>query len=107
MIRSVSPQPVSEPQFVIEEDTDPAEIARFKAQDERAKRNSEWIQAHWGDVLPQARGKFVAVAGQEAHIADTANEAWAWAAAAHPEDNGAMVRYIRKELGPRIYANYW
>lgn len=106
MIRSVGPLPLPEPQFVIEEVTDPVEIARCRAQHERAKRNSDWIQAHWGDVMPQARGKFVAVAGQEAHIADTATEAWAWAAAAHPEDNGAMVRYIRKDLGPRIYANH-
>jgi hypothetical protein len=53
------------------------------------------LQAHWGDVLPQARGKFVAVANQEAFIAATPAEAWAWAEATHPEDNGAIVHYVR------------
>ena len=94
-----------EPTFTIEEVSDPDEIARSRAQDERHRRNNEWLQAHWADVLPQARGKFLAVAGQEAFIADTPEEAWAWADATHPEDDGATVRYIRTEKGPRIYDN--
>ena len=65
-----------EPTFVIEEVTDPDEIARFRAQDKRARLNMDWLQAHWSDLLPAARGKFIAVAGQEAFIADTAEEAW-------------------------------
>ncbi len=96
---------MKEPQFIIEEINDPAEVARCRAQDERARRNSEWLQAHWGDLLPQARGKFLAVAGQEAFLADTPEEAWAWAARAHPEDDGALVQYVRTGTGPRIYAN--
>src|SRR5438094_3681356 len=95
---------MSEPRIIIEEVDDPVEIARFKAQDERARRNSDWLQAHWADVLPQARGKFLAVAGQEPFIADTPEEAWAIAEAAHPEDDGVLVKYVRPELGPRIYA---
>lgn len=91
--------------LVIEEVTDPAEIARSRAQDERGRRNSDWLQAHWADLLPRARGKFVAVAGQEAFLADTAEEAWAWAKRVHPDDNGAMVRFVRSGRGPRIYAN--
>jgi len=98
-------QNIPQPKFIIEEVTDPKEIARAKAQDERHRRNSEWLQAHWADVLPQARGKFLAVAGQEAFIADTPAEAWAWANTTHPEDNGAIVRYIRTEKGPRIYVD--
>jgi len=96
---------MSEPAFIIEEVSEPDEIARALAQDERHRRNSEWLQAHWAEVLPQARGKFLAVAGQEPFIADTPAEAWAWVEAAHPEDNGAIVRYIRTETGPRIYAD--
>ena len=96
---------MNEPVFIIEEVTDPNEIARARAQDERHRRNSEWLQAHWADVLPQARGKFLAVAGQEPFIADTPEEAWAWADATHPKDNGAIVRYIRTDTGPRIYAD--
>ncbi|MGH2587026.1 MAG: hypothetical protein ACRDJE_19095, partial [Dehalococcoidia bacterium] len=68
-------------------------------------RNSDWLQAHWADVLPQARGRFLAVAGQEAFIADTVEDAWAMAMAAHPGDSGALLQYVRPERGPRIYAD--
>ena len=98
---------MSEPRIIIEEVDDPVEIARFQAQDERARRNSDWLQAHWADVLPQARGRFLAVAGQEAFIAETPEEAWAWVDATHSEDDGAFVRYVFPDLGPRIYANRW
>ncbi len=96
---------MSEPKFIIEEVTDPVEIARHRAQAEQAKRNSDWLQAHWADVLPQAHGKFLAVAGQEAFIADTPGQAWAWAEQKHPEDRGALVQYVIPEGGPRIYEN--
>jgi hypothetical protein len=96
---------MSQPRFSIEEVTDPTEIARHRAQDERARRNSDWLQAHWADVLPQARGRFLAVAGQEAFIADTPEEARAMARAAHPDDDGLIAQYVRPERGPRIYAD--
>jgi hypothetical protein len=95
---------MEEPRFIIEEITDPEEIARALAQHERAKRNSDWLQAHWPDLLPQARGRHLAVAGQEAFIADTPEEAWAMAKAAHPDDTGALLRYVIPHRGPRIYA---
>jgi hypothetical protein len=93
------------PEFVIEEVTDPEEIERARAQFARAKLNSDWLQAHWPDLLPAALGKFVAVAGQEAFIADTAEDAWSLATAAHPDDNGVIDQYVRPERGPRIYAH--
>ena len=89
----------------IEEVTDPKEAERARTQHERHRCNSDWLQTHWADILPQARGKFLAVAEQEPYIADTPAEAWAWVDATHPEDNGAIVRYIRTETGPRIYAH--
>jgi hypothetical protein len=95
---------MSEPRFIIEEVTDPDAIARARAQDERARRNSEWLQAHWPDLLPQARGRHLAVAGQEAFIADSPEEVWAPAMAAHPDDDGALLQYVRPERGPRIYS---
>jgi hypothetical protein len=58
-------------------------------------------------LLPRAYGKFLAVAGQEAFLADTPEEAWALARAAHPDDDGAFSRYVRPPGGPRIYANRW
>jgi uncharacterized protein YbdZ (MbtH family) len=86
-------------------ETDPEQIARAREQDQRAKRNSDWLQAHWSDLLPQARGRYVAVAGQEAFLADTHDEAWARAKAAHPDDDGALSQYVPYARGPRIYAN--
>lgn len=98
----IAPNP--EPQLVIEEVTDPAEIAASLARFARAKRNGDWLEAHWPDLMPQARGKFVAVAGQEGHVADTLEEALAWVRQTHPEDDAALVRYVRVGQGPRIYA---
>jgi hypothetical protein len=105
MIRARAETPPDEPALVIEEVTAPDEIARCRAQYARAKKNSDWLQAHWGELLPHARGRFVAVAGQAAFVAPTAAEAWAWAAQAHPEDDGALVQYVSSRSGPRIYAD--
>lgn len=96
---------MSQPRITIEEVGGPSDIARFRAQDERARRNGDWLQSHWAELLPRARGKFLAVAGEEAFLADSPEEAWAMAAAAHPEDAGAFVQYVRPERGPRLYAN--
>jgi hypothetical protein len=89
----------------IEEVTDPEEVASVRASIEAAQRNSRWLQSHWADVLPQAVGKFLAVAGQEAFISDSARGARAMAEAAHPEDDGIVVQYVRPSRGPRVYGN--
>ena len=76
------------PQLTVEFGASPniAEAEASRARQERARRNSAWLQAHWGLLLPHAVGKFVAVAGEEAFIADTPQQAWAWAAETHPQD---------------------
>jgi hypothetical protein len=102
-IRSTNGQPIEEPKLIMEEVTDPAVNARARAQHERAERNADWLQHQWPNLLPQALGKFVAFAGQEAFIADTALEARALARKAHPEDDGVLVQYVRPDRGPRIY----
>jgi hypothetical protein len=81
-----------------------AVTAQSRAQRERFKRNSDWLQSHWPDVLPQARGKHLVIACQEAFIADTMDEAWAMARAAHPDDDGAHGQYVFPNTWPRIYA---
>jgi hypothetical protein len=96
---------MSESKLILEECNDPVEVARVHEQMERHRRNSDWLAAHWPDLLPQARGKIVAVAGQEAFIANTIKQAWAWVDATHPEDTGAFVRYVPTGEGPRFYAN--
>lgn len=86
---------MQQPKLVIEEVTDPDVIARFETQDERARLNEVWLQEHWSDLLPAARGRFIAVAGQEAFIADTAKEVRAMAMSAHPDDDGVIAQYVR------------
>jgi hypothetical protein len=84
--------------------TDPAEVTASRARFARAKRNGDWLEAHWPDLMPQARGKFVVVAGREAFLADTPEEARAWTRRTHPDDDGATVRSVRVGRGPRNYA---
>jgi len=98
-------QAIQQPQFTIEEVTDPAAVARFQAAMAQFERNSNWLQAHWEELLPQALGKFVAVAGAQAFLAETPAEAWTWTKTAHPQDQGAFVEYVRPEKGPRWYGN--
>jgi hypothetical protein len=88
----------------LEEVTDAVDASRRRAQLEHFRRNADWLESHWNDVLPRARGRHIAVAGREAFIADSPEEAWAWVDAEHPEDQGAFVRYVIPEAGPRIYA---
>lgn len=91
--------------IVMEEVTDPEELAKARAQDERFDRNSAWLQAHIPEVYSRHRGKCISVAGEELFVADTPEEVIAMAEAAHPEDDGSLLRYIPKEKLARIYAN--
>jgi hypothetical protein len=92
---------VEEPQFLVGELTDPEEIARGRELMDQFNRHTDWVQAHWANIVPQARGRYLAVAGQEAFLADTPEEALAAARAAHPEDQGIYSQYIRTERGPK------
>jgi hypothetical protein len=91
--------------IVMEEVTDPEELAKARAQDERFDRNSAWLQAHIPEVYSHYRGKCICVAGGELFVADTPEQVIAMAAAAHPEDDGRLIRCIPKEKMARIYAN--
>lgn len=91
--------------MVMEEVTDPEELAKARAQRERFDRNSAWLQAHATEVYARYRGKCVVIAGTELFAADTPEEAWALATTAHPEDDGSFIRYIPREKVARIYAN--
>ncbi len=90
--------------MTVEFGSPPDDPAPLIAREERSRRNSQWLQAHWADRLPQALGKHLAVAGEEAFIADTPEEAWAMARRAHPEDDSATIQYVNPHLGPKIYA---
>ena len=95
----------SPPPIVMEEVTDPEELARAQVQRERFDRNSAWLQAHALEIYARHRGKCICIAGEELFAADTPEEALALAKAAHPEDNGAFLRYIPREKMARIYAH--
>ena len=95
-------QPV--PTVVMEEVTDPEELAKARVQDEHFERNSAWLQAHVSDVYTHHRSKCICVAGEELFVADTPKEVIALAHAAHPEDTGKLFRYIPKEKVARVYA---
>jgi hypothetical protein len=90
--------------IVMSEETDPVELAKAHKRWEQADRNSAWLQAHVPEIYRQHRGKCICVAGQELFVADTVAEVTALAKAAHPEDDGAILRYILKEKREMIYA---
>src|SRR5438477_248259 len=90
------------PQLIIGEVTDEREIARHNAQDKRHARNLNWLQTHWSD-LPAARGRYVAVANQQAFVAETAAAAWNWARLQTPSDDGAVVMHVPAEQSWRIW----
>ncbi len=91
--------------IVMEEVTDPAELAEARAQREQFDRNSAWLQAHASEVYSKHRGKCICIAGEELFVADTATEAVAKAMAARPGDKGHFVHYMPKQKLPRIYSH--
>jgi len=100
-------QPMATPATPLrfEEVTNPAELARADALRKQFDRNFAWLQAHVSEVYARHRGKFICVAGAQLFVADTAREAMALAARAHPEDKGLFFRHIPPQKLPRIYAN--
>ena len=91
--------------IVMEEVTDPQEIAETRARRERFDRNSAWLQTHAEEVYTRHRGKCICVAGEELFVADTPEEVLARARDAHPEEDGSiLIRYLPSQKMARIYA---
>lgn len=95
------------PPIVMEEETDPAELHKARAQDERFQRNWAWFEAHAAEIYTQHRGQCICIAGAELFVARTPAEALMLASAAHPEDDGRFTRLIPSERMARIYADQW
>ena len=93
------------PAIIMEEVTDPEELAKAQARWARCDRNAAWLQAHAAEIYARHRGQYICIAGEELFVADTPEAAWALAIAAHPEDDGRFMRYIPREKLARIYAN--
>jgi hypothetical protein len=77
--------------------TDPEELAKGRKRYEQFRRNLDWLKEHASEVYVQNRGKHICIAGCELFVADSATEALRIGRAAHPEDEGAFVRYISPE----------
>lgn len=92
------------PKIIMEEVTDPEELAKARVRWERFDRNWAWFQAHVPEIYSRYRGKCIAIAGEELFAADTPEEVITWATATHPEDEGWFVHYIPREKLVRIYA---
>ena len=90
------------PPIIMEEVTDPVELAKAQAQWERCDRNTAWLQAHASEIYTRYRGKCICIAGEGLFVADTSGEAWALAIVAHPEDDGRFMHYIPREQLTRI-----
>jgi hypothetical protein len=104
MIKVVRDPAASEewPKPVMKEVADHEELARGRAQRERFRRNLAWLNEHGAEIFPLHRGKVICIAGEELFVADTAREAVALAAAAHPEDDGRFVYRVPREGRVRI-----
>lgn len=98
-----TPTPVTLPEtYTYEVIDDPATNAQAAAVHARALRNSQYLSAHWADVLPQAVGKYVAVANEQLFVADTVHAARACARQTDP-DGAGLVQFVSPKTGPRVY----
>lgn len=98
---------VENPPIIMEEVTDPVELQKARAQDERFARNWAWFEAHAAEIYAAHRGKCICIAGEELFVADTPAEALAMAIATHPDDDGRFTRLIPRERMVRVYADQW
>jgi hypothetical protein len=89
--------------IVLEEVTDPVQLAEAQARRQRLERNWAWFEAHAAEIYTQHRGKCICISGGELFVADTAEAVLALASTAHPEDDGRFTRYIPREKAARIY----
>jgi hypothetical protein len=94
---------MSEPKFTIEVIDDPVRNAETRSIVEAFDKNVDWLSSHWAEVLPAAYGKYVAVAGQQAFIADDWREAERLARDKYPDDKGLYIRYVNPHQGIRLY----
>jgi hypothetical protein len=88
---------------VMDEVTDPAELAQAQAQWERFDRNWAWFKARAMGVYERFRGQCVVIAGEEIFAADEPEATWTLAKAAHPDDDGSFIIYVPRKKMTGIY----
>ena len=69
---------VKQPAITMEEVSDPVELHKAQAQDERFERNWAWLEAHATEIYAAHRGKCICVAGEELFVADTPQRLLLW-----------------------------
>jgi hypothetical protein len=81
----------------------PPELGRMF---EQSKRNADWFDEHAMelDVFNRYRGKYIAVAGGELFVGDSASEAFRLAKEKYPDDSPHR-RYIPKTKARHIHAH--
>lgn len=90
---------------IMEEVTDPEELAAARVRREQFDRNVDWLQAHADDVYEANRGKNIVIAGQQVFAADEPEDAWALVETAGIQDSGSFIMYVPKEKMLRIYVH--
>ena len=88
---------------MMEEVTDPQQLAEARARRARFDRNEAWLQTHVAEIYRCHRGKYVCIAGEELFVADTPQEIDRLVSEKYP-DELAHVRYVQREKRDRIYA---
>src|SRR5262245_2723366 len=108
MIRLVTfdNEPGQVPETTLEINDVPAAVReRNRAETEAYQRNRAWFEANHDRLRPLAMNKYIAVAHQQGHIAETKEEAWAWIKSNHPDDPGAFVQAVVPFRGPIVDAH--
>jgi hypothetical protein len=76
-VQTTSRNPMHERGVTIEEIRDPSLEEARRVHREQADRNWKWLATDGQEMLHQASGRFLAVAGQEGRVCDTLDEALA------------------------------
>src|SRR5690242_6649524 len=95
MVRFSRPPDWPLPVMITVEEVEPEETAPFQEVMRQFRRNCNWLDCHWREIMPKADGKFLAVAGQEWFLGETQEEAWGKAVTAHPDDAGAFIQFVQ------------
>jgi hypothetical protein len=90
---------------LVVEHPSPEELAQVHAQWEREDRHAAWFEAHLAEIVAAHSGKHICIAGQGPFAGGSPEEVSSRARAAHPEDDGYLLRYIPRERTLRISAH--
>src|SRR4051812_40299533 len=70
------------------------ERERQRLHDAARGRNETWLAGQWARLIPACLGRWLAVGGQEAFVAETRDAALAWIRVNHAGDPGAFVDLV-------------